>query len=78
MNYSPAFWVAFWAGVAAPGSLYTPSPSYRPQITYLTPGDAFAHVGYTLGLALAAITDERSAQTPAADTAGEPSVSAQG
>jgi hypothetical protein len=42
------FLTAFWAGLAAPTSLYAEPPVFRPFIANLTPGHSFGFVALLL------------------------------
>jgi len=53
MNRNSVFLTAFWAGMAAPASLYAATPSYRPIIADLTFSDSLAVVGMFLHQAMA-------------------------
>jgi hypothetical protein len=61
MNKSSAFLAAFWAGLAAPASLYSAVPSYRPLIADLTFADSFALVGGYLAMAEADYVERSTA-----------------
>lgn len=55
MLFTSRFWRAFWAGLAAPVSLYEDTPDYpRPLRTY-TVGQSFAEVGRSLSRATRAV-----------------------
>jgi len=69
VNKGSVFLTAFWAGLAAPTSLYAEIPPFRPYIADLTPGDSFRLVGLFLNQALSNSERDRFSATPS--SAGE-------
>ena len=64
MNRGSVFLTAFWAGLAAPTSLYAEVPPFRPYIADLTPGDSFRLVSLFLNQAISSLQRDGSATTP--------------
>jgi hypothetical protein len=48
MQFTPTFWAAFWAGLAAPTALYAPTAPYAAYIARPNVGNTFALVGMGL------------------------------
>ncbi len=66
MRLSPTFWAAFWAGLAAPASLYAPPPPYMAYVGGYSVPQAFGVVGIYLSQASGRILDVgRSITEPA-------------
>jgi hypothetical protein len=70
MNKSSVFLTAFWAGLAAPTSLYATSAAYRPLINDLTFSDSFALVGIFLGESVVAAQNDGQPK-PAGASSGQ-------
>ena len=60
------FWVAFWAGLAAPASLYAAPAAYDLYTVPLSPAQSFGIVGGYMSEAAATGLDEQSADQRAA------------
>ncbi len=52
MPTTSTFWAAFYAGIAAPASLYAAAPAYDMYVTPLTPAQSFGVVGSYMSAAL--------------------------
>jgi hypothetical protein len=63
MDVNPVFLAAFWAGLAAPASLYASDISYRPLINDLPFPTSFVLVGMLLNEAMATTEHDGSAAT---------------
>jgi hypothetical protein len=63
MRYTPAFWAAFWAGLAAPVALHAPPAPYAAYSSAYSVGCTFGLVGMSLTRMLGARTDDGRAET---------------
>ena len=58
MSQSPVFWAAFWAGLAAPASLYSPPANYWLYSSNASVAQSFAEVAIGLASALGYYIDD--------------------
>ncbi len=58
---TPAFWTAFFSGLAAPAAVYAAPAPYAAYMTPLTPAQSFGLVGMHLQQAMTQVVDERYA-----------------
>lgn len=61
MGMSPMFWTAFWAGMAAPVSLYAAPTAYAGYVAIPSPAQSFAMVGGYLSAAAEQVQNDRRA-----------------